>query len=129
VLRVSSDKKGDVVPITDPTAARLLVYNVVVNWVASAVGLSGRQLDVSKTFMGAPTGGYGFNEGRFLQMCDQITVTLSNSSGRSLRLSGALRVSNEADDIQTFINNAALALIAAPLTRTGRAAHAWVMRN
>jgi hypothetical protein len=78
--------------ITDPSVARVLVYNVVVHWVGDAVNLPPNRIDVSRTFQGAPPAGYGFNEGRFLQMCDQITPKLSVAAGRALKLPGSWRV-------------------------------------
>lgn len=114
-------------PVTDPTKARLLVYNVVVNWVGPAVGIPSSRVNVSRTFQGAPPAGYGFNEGRFLQMCDQITATITNTSGRALKLPGQWRVNHEGDVIAVFIDAVALRLIAAPMTPSGVRAHQFAM--
>ena len=115
-------------PITDPTKARLLVYNVVVNWVATAVGVPASRVNVSRTFKGAPSGGYGFDEGRFIQMCDKITPAIAVPSGRPLKLPGKWRVDHEADAIAVFIDAVAVKLLAAPLTASGARAHEFVAR-
>lgn len=115
--------------ITDPSVARVLVYNVVVHWVGDAVNLPPNRIDVSRTFQGAPPAGYGFNEGRFLQMCDQITPKLSVAAGRALKLPGSWRVQHEQDAIDVFIDGVALRLMAAPLTPLGLKAHAFAMTH
>lgn len=115
-------------PITDKPKAVKLVYSVVVTWVGTAVGIPPSKVNVSRTFKGAPAGGYGFNEGRFLQMCDEITPTIAISSGRKLTLPGKFRVDNEDDDVATFINNVADRLLAAPLSATGVRAHEFAAR-
>jgi hypothetical protein len=107
--------------ITDPSVARVLVYNVVVDWVGNAVNLPPNRIDVSRAFQGAPPDGYGFNEGRFLQMCDQIIPKLSLASGRALKLPGTWRVQHENDAINTFIDAVALRLMSAAMTRSGDA--------
>jgi hypothetical protein len=114
-------------PVTDPNSARVLVYNVVVGWLASAVNLPQTSIDVSRKFMGAPTGGYGLNEGRFLQMCDDITAALNNATARTLKLPGQWRVQHENDVISAFINAVAVKLIAASMTAAGQKAHTWAM--
>jgi hypothetical protein len=115
-------------PISDPTAARLLVYNVVVNWVGGAVGIPPTRVNVARTFKGAPTGGYGFNEGRFLQMCDEITPSIAIPAGRALKLPGKFRVDHEDDVIAVFIDAVATRLLASPLTASGARAHQFVAR-
>jgi hypothetical protein len=116
-------------PTSDPTSTRILVYNVVVEWVGRAVNLQPDHVETDRTFQGASPNGYDFNEGRFLQMCDQITVTLISASGRKLRLPGKWRVAHEQDKIAQFINAVAVRLIAAPLNNLGVEAHAWAMKN
>lgn len=113
--------------ITNPTNARVLVYNVVVDWVGGAVGIAANKVDVSRTFRGAPAAGYGFTEGRFLQMCDQITPTLTVASGRALKLPGTWRVNHEDDAIDVFIDGVALRLMAASMTPLGIRSHAFAM--
>lgn len=114
--------------VIDPFNARILVYHTVVNWVGPAVGLPPQKVNVSRTFVDAPTKGYGFNEGRYLQMCDQISAALTISSGRLLKLPGTWRLKHEQDDIATFINEVAILLLAAPATAVGKAAHSWLMQ-
>jgi hypothetical protein len=114
-------------PVTDPTSARILVYNVVVTWVGPKVNLPPNKVDVSLTFMDAPPGGYQFNEGMFLSMCDEITPVLAVASGRALKLPGPWRVKHEHDAINVFINEVALRLLAAPLTPAGVSAHNWAL--
>ncbi|WP_298257295.1 hypothetical protein [Bradyrhizobium sp.] len=116
-------------PITDPAAARVLVYNIVVDWVGDAVNLAPDQVDVSRTFQGAPPAGYGFDEGRFLQMCDEIAPKLSLASGRVLKLPGNWRVQHENDAINTFIDAVALRLMASSMTPLGIKAHAFAMTH
>jgi hypothetical protein len=113
--------------ITDPSVARVLVYNVVVDWVGNAVNLPPNRIDVSRAFQGAPPDGYGFNEGRFLQMCDQIIPKLSLASGRALKLPGTWRVQHENDAINTFIDAVALRLMSAAMTPLGVRAHSFAM--
>jgi hypothetical protein len=106
-------------PITDPSRARILVYNVVVDWVGTAVGLPPSRVNVARTFKGSPPAGYGFSEGRFLQMCDQIAPKLSLAAGRSLKLPGQWRVQHENDAINAFIEAGAVRLMAAPMSALG----------
>ncbi len=114
---------------TNPAAARILVYNVVVSWVGDAVGIPARRVSVSRTFKGSPTGGYGFNEGRFLQMCDEISVTISISSGRMLRLPGGWRVEHEDDVIAVFIDAVARKLLTSPISARGVRAREFARRQ
>jgi hypothetical protein len=114
-------------PVSDPVSARLLTYHVVTDWVGTAVGIPANKVDVSRKFNGAPPAGYGFNQGRYLQMCDEITATLAVSSGRSFKLNGTWRLSHINDDIGVFINAVALQILAAKLTPAGMAAHEWAM--
>jgi hypothetical protein len=116
-------------PISDPTSARILVYNVVVSWVAKKVNTTPSNIDVSRTFVDNPGDGYGFDEGGYLKMCDEIAVTISTASGRPFNLPGTWRLQNENDTIGDFINAAALRLIAAPLSPAGVKAHAWMMKS
>ncbi len=115
--------------ITDPSVARVLVYSVVVDWVGGAVNLPPNKIDVSRSFEGAPPNGYGFNEGRFLQMCDQIIPKLTLASGRALRLPGSWRVQHEQDAINTYIDAVALRLMAAQMTPLGVKSHAFAMTH
>jgi hypothetical protein len=114
-------------PVSDPTSARVLVYNAVVPWVAQQVGIAANTVDVSRTFVAAPPNGYDFDQGGYLRMCDQITVSITNAAQRTLTLPGPWRVEHENDVIATFINAVAVLLIAAPLTPTGISAHTWAM--
>lgn len=113
--------------VSDPTAARILVYNVVVQWVARAVNLPPSSVNVSRTFVDAPSGGYGFTEGRYLQMCGAITEDLIRTSGRSLTLPPGWRVQHEGDAIATFINAVAVRLVAGKLTPAGLSAFNWAI--
>jgi hypothetical protein len=114
-------------PVTNPASARIIVYNVVVTWVGNAVGIPGNKVDVSRTFTDPPSGGYGFDEGRYLQMCDEITGTISVAAGRSLKLPGNWRLQHEHDAIQNFIDATAIRLMAASMTPTGVRAHEYTM--
>jgi hypothetical protein len=105
------------------------VYNVVVDWVGNAVNLPPNRIDVSRTFGGAPPAGYGFDEGRYLQICDEIIPKLSLAAGRALKLPGNWRVQHEKDAINTFIDAVALRLMAAPMTPLGVKAHAFAMTH
>jgi hypothetical protein len=117
---------GDGMPITDPTGARLLVYNTVVDWLMSGPPEL-PSVDVGRTFMGPPPGGYDLDEGLFLQMCDAITASLVKAAQRTFTLDGAWRVQHEQDVISTFINAVAILLIAAPMTPLGKQGHIWAM--
>lgn len=114
-------------PVTDPTSARILVYNVVVDWVAKQVNVPAKNIDVTRTFTDNPPAGYGFSEGNYLRMCDEITDPITVAAGRALSLPGAWRLSHENDAIAGFIDAVALRLIAAPLTPAGVSAHTWAM--
>jgi hypothetical protein len=113
-------------PLTDPIGARVLVYNTVVDWLTSAPA-NLPSVDVGRTFMGPPPGGYGITEGLYLRMCDDITASLVTATQRKLSLSGKWRVQHEQDVISTFMNAVAVLLIAAPMTSTGKNAHTWAM--
>jgi hypothetical protein len=112
---------------SDPTSIRITVFNVVVDWIATKVNTSPSKIDVSRTFVDNPPGGYGFSEGMYLEMCDEITPAIVRSSGRALKLPGNWRVQHEKDAISDFINAVAIRVIAAPLTSTGVKAHKWAM--
>lgn len=112
-------------PISDPISARILVYNTVVDWMAKKKDLP--RVEVGRTFMGPPPGGYGFSEGAFLQMCDDITDSLRAATQRKLTLSGPWRVQHERDVISAFMNAVAVLLIAGAMTPAGRDAHTWAM--
>jgi len=114
-------------PVTDPTGARILVYNVVVPWVAQQENISPDTVDVSRTFVDAPPTGYDFDTGTYSRMCDQISVSITNAEQRTLTLSGDWRGKNQNDVIADFINAVAILLLAAPMTATGVNAHTWVM--
>jgi hypothetical protein len=116
------------VPVTDPTSARVLVYNIVVAQIAKSVGgISPGDVDVSRTFVDAPPGGYGYSHGGYRQMCGAITDPIATTSGRAFTLPGPWQEQHEPDSIAAFINAAALRLIAAPLSPAGVSAHTWVM--
>ncbi len=112
-------------PISDPTSARILVYNVVVHWVSQQTDAA--TIDISRTFVDDPPEGYGFDQGEYLNMCDEITSTISKTTARSFVLPGAWRLDHQQDSIGDFINQAAIVLIAAPLSPPGVQAHTWAM--
>lgn len=113
--------------VSSGTNARVIVYNTVVNWLASRVNLAPAQIRVGRKFAGPPPGGYGQIKGAFLSMCDEISVTLSNGTGRALKLSGAWRIKHQNDVIADFINAVAVLLMAAPMTSAGRNSLVWAM--
>jgi hypothetical protein len=116
------------VPVTDPTSARVLVYNIVVDQVAKFVGgISPKDVDVSRTFVDADPAGYNYSHGGYRQMCAAITDPIATTSGRAFTLPGPWQEQHLNDSIATFINAAALRLIAAPLSPAGVSAHAWAM--
>jgi len=114
-------------PVTDPASARILVYNVVVAWVAKQTNNAANTIDVARTFVDNPPDGYGFSDGGYLQMCDGIIEPITTVSGRALKLPGAWRVKHKQDKIADFINATAVQLISAPLTPAGVSAHTWAM--
>ena len=116
-------------PVSSGTNARVVVYNVVVNWLAPKVNLPAVRIDVTRTFAGKPPGGYGQISGSFLTMCDDISDTLSSTTGRTLKLSGPWRIKHQQDVIADFINAVAVLLMAAGTTPTGRNAVVWAMES
>jgi hypothetical protein len=116
-------------PGNDPMAAQILVYSVVVEWVAAAVHIDSKDVDDDRKFSGNPPAGYGFDEGQFLKMCDEITPTLIKASGRALKLPGKWRVAHEDDSIGDFVTATAVAVLAAPLTPLSVQAHSWAMSS
>jgi hypothetical protein len=116
-------------PVSSGTNARIIVYNTVVNWLAVRVNLPPAQIKVDRKFAGPPPGGYGQTRGSFMTMCDDISDTLSSTTGRSLRLTGAWRLKHQNDVIADFINAVAVVLMAAGTTPSGRSAVAWAMEN
>ena len=113
--------------ITDPMKARVLVYNIVVNWVGTAVNISPSQVDVSRTFSQAPSDGYGFTPGGFNKMCEEVTPQIVVASGRALNLPPKFRHDHAGDAIAVFIDAVALKLMAAAMTASGIRAHQFVM--
>jgi hypothetical protein len=115
-------------PVSSGTNARVIVYNTVVNWLAPKVNLAPAQIRVGRKFAGPPPDGYGQIAGAFLTMCDQISATLSECTGRSLKLSGAWRIKHQNDVIADYINAVAIQLMAAPMTPAGRNSLVWAMK-
>lgn len=113
--------------IASGTTARVIVYNTVVTWLAPKVNLAPAQIRVERKFAGPPPDGYGQAKGAFLTMCDEISTTLSACTGRALKLSGAWRIKHQNDVIADFINAVAVALMAAPMTSSGRVSLIWAM--
>src|SRR5215469_13683481 len=113
-------------PVTDPTGARILVYNIVVPWIAQQVAISPDAVDVSRTLSDPPPAGYLFDLGAYTRMCDQISVSITDAAQRTLTLPGNWRIQNQNDEIADFINKVAVLLLAAPMTATGVNAHTWV---
>jgi hypothetical protein len=114
--------------ISSGTNARVIVYNTVVNWLAPKVNLAPAQIRVERKFAGPPPDGYGQVRGAFLTMCDEISAALSECTGRALKLSGAWRIKHQDDVIADFINAVAIALMAAPMTPSGRKSLVWAMK-
>lgn len=114
-------------PISDPSSARVLVFNTVVPWIAEHVGLPTTSVDVGRSFSAAPPDGYSIDAGEFDGMCDEIAVDLTKASQRDLRWPANFKSDHQDDEIAAFINTVAVLLIAAPLTPTGVAAHTWAM--
>jgi hypothetical protein len=113
----------------DPTGTRVLVYHVVVNYFAPRVNLPPEKLDISRTFKGAPPQGYGQKPGAFASMCDSVTATLRQSTGRALTLPDSWRLQHQGDTISAFINAVALRLLSAKLSAAGEKALQWVMNE
>ncbi len=116
-------------PVSSGTNARVVVYNVVVNWLAPKVNLPAAQIDARRTFAGKPPGGYGQIRGSFMTMCDEISDILSSATGRKLKLSGRWRIKHQQDVIADFINAVAVLLMSAGTTPTGRNAVVWAMES
>jgi hypothetical protein len=113
---------------TDPTGTRLLVYHAVLNYFAPKVGLQPDQIDTSRTFKDAPPQGYGQKPGAFKTMCQTITGTLQQSTGRNFTLSDTWQLANQGDTISAFINAVAVQLLSAKLSPTGKKALLWSMK-
>ncbi len=111
------------------TDARVTVYNTVVNWLARKVRLKPSQIRVGRTFSGKPPDGYGQVQGSFMTMCDEISATLSVTTGRALTLPTAWRIKHKDDVIADFINAVAALLLSARLTPAGVKSIAWAMRT
>ena len=124
---VGSGKKGDDMPVSSGTNTRVLVYNAVVNWLAPRVNLKPEQIDVGRTFSEAPPDGYGQTGGAFMKMCDDISETLSKVTGRALSLPNSWRAEHQDDEIATYINEVAIALMAAPMNKSGKKGLGWAM--
>lgn len=62
-----------------------------------------------------------------MTMCDDISETLSNTTGRKLKLSGAWRLKHQNDVIADYINAVAVALMASGMSPTGMQALAWAL--
>jgi hypothetical protein len=113
--------------IASGTNARVIVYNTVVTWLAPKVNLAPAQIRGRTQVCRTTPGGYGQAKGAFLTMCDEISTTLSACTGGALKLSGAWRIKHQNDVIADFINAVAVALMAAPMTSSGRISLVWAM--
>jgi hypothetical protein len=105
----------------------MMVYHVVVEYFAPKVNLDPGALDITRTFAGPPPGGYGQVPGAFMSMCEAITPQLCSASGRAVKLPDDWRLQHVADTIETFINQTAIEVLAAPLSPTGKNALSWAI--
>ena len=115
-------------PVSSGTNARVIVFNTVVNWLGPNVKLSPSQIDVQRKFAGKPPGGYLQTNGAYMQMCDDISDTLSATTGRKVVLSGGWRIKHQGDKIADFINAVAIVLMAAGMSTTGHKALNWAIK-
>jgi hypothetical protein len=111
----------------DPTGTRMMVYHIVVSYFAPLVNEQPTDIDISRTFSGSPPGGYGQVPGAFMSMCDAITPQLQSASCRAVTLSVSWRIQHQGDTIETFINQVAIEVLAAPLSDTGKNALGWAI--
>ncbi|NPU65455.1 hypothetical protein HL667_10665 [Bradyrhizobium sp. 83012] len=109
----------------DELEARVLVYNIVVSWIGRAVGIAPKRVNVSRGFGGAPPAGYGFNEGMYIRMCEEITPSIAAASGRAFTLPGKWRLDHASRSIGVFINDAAGRLLQSRETATAKYAREY----
>jgi hypothetical protein len=109
----------------DQIDIRATVYNTVVGWLAKKLDCKPHDVRVGRSLSAPPPDGYGQIKGSFRTMCDQISATLSLTTGRALTLPTAWRIKHQNDSVTDFISAVALLLTDARVTRTGKASLAW----
>jgi len=115
-------------PVSSGTNARVIVYNVVVHWLGPRVKLPPSQIKVDRSFAGAPPAGYGQTTGAYMTMCDDISLSLSATTGRRVVLSGGWRINHQGDKISDFIDAVTVVLMASGMSATGRKALNWAIK-
>jgi hypothetical protein len=115
-------------PVSSGTNACVIVYNTVVNWLGPRVKIPPAQIKVDRSFAGAPPGGYGQTTGAYMTMCDDISLSLSVTTGRKVVLSGGWRIKHQGDQIADFITAVAIVLMAAGVSASGLKALNWAIK-
>ena len=101
----------------DPIQTAHLVLHVIDDWL-KANGTSG--FKSGKTIGDNPPKGYGMTKQRYWKFCDDISDTLSKSTGRKLVLTKPWRDKHYTDVIDDFAGAVTFELLKAPLSASGK---------
>jgi hypothetical protein len=105
------------------------VYQAVVNWLAPRVNARPQDIRVGRTFAGQPPAGYGQKRTEFRTMCDDLSKSLSQATGRVLTLSIPWRNKHQSDVLSDFMAAVAVELGAARMSPAGKKSLEWVLNK
>ena len=103
--------------VLDPIQTAHLVVHVIDDWLKS-YGAGG--FKSGKTIGDNPPKGYAMTKQRYWKFCDDISDTLSKSTGRKLVLTKPWRDKHYSDTIDDFAGAVTFALVNAPLSAAGK---------
>jgi hypothetical protein len=116
-------------PVSSATEARVLVYNIVVAWLAPRVGLPASKINVGRTFRDPPPSGYSQTTGAYMSMCDHVADRLQETTGRAITLPVNWRIKYEGATIAAYINAVSVRLLSSQMNATGKSALNWAFSS